>query len=430
MYDLLDSLFDRLFPLPRSIMGRGIEESLRVIGEVMPLSLTGVPSGTRVFDWTVPRRWECAGAVLTGEDGGVWADFGESNLRVVNYSAPVDGYFTLEELDSHLHSLPGLPEAIPYVTSYYKPSWGFCLRHSERERMGRGRYHAKIDSSFSDGEVVVADCLLPGESGEEIFLSSYLCHPSLANNELSGPLVLAGLYLRLREWPRRRFSYRFALNPETIGSLCYLHLNGARMTERVAAGMLLTCLGGPSGSLSYKKSRGGGSVADRLAERWASRGAMALREFTPVNGSDERQYNSPGFNLPIGQVARTLDDKGFMGIAPLIESVDTLEAFLMELDDSGFFVNLSPYGEPQLGRRDLYPNVNSDETRKYSDDELSDERKTLDRMLTILSYSDGRHDMIDIAKKCSCGVGEMKGAIDALEGCGLLRFQGGRRDMA
>jgi aminopeptidase-like protein len=436
---MLNDMFDRLFPLPRSITGYGTEKSIEIIAERVPFSYHYIPSGTKVFDWVVPKEWRCAEAKLKDPDGNIIADIKNSNLHVVNYSVPVDCSIDLDELAPHIYSLPSLPSAIPYVTSYYKPGWGFCVPHEVRTALKPGKYHAFIDSSFTDGRVTVADALLEGDTSDEILLTSYICHPSLANNELSGPLVLAGLYLRLLEWKRRRYSYRFVLNPETIGSLCYLYLNGGRLMKNVISGMVLTCLGGPAERLSYKLSRGGDSPIDRLAMRLNRDGRMDIRNFDPRGGSDERQYCSPGFNLPIGQMARTvygeypgyhnsLDDKKFMTIDSLVSSVDNLEDFLREADGSGYYLNLFPYGEPQLGRRGIYPNVNATATWNDSGDEIFDSRTFLNNALMILNYSDGHYDMLDIAEKCSCPVGQLKSVADVLEDKGLIKFLGAREE--
>lgn len=434
---LLDSVFDRLFPIARSITGEGIESSMRVFGEYMPLTYMGVPTGTHVFDWEVPPTWVCTEAKLTGPDGNIIADVSRNNLEVLNYSDQIDTRLTREELEAHLFSLPEIPEAIPYVTSYYKRRWGFCIPDNVRKSLPGGTYHAKIVSQFIPGQVPLAHCVLPGESKQEILISSYLCHPSLANNELSGPLALLGLYLRLSSWKRRRYSYRFVLNPETIGSLCYLHLFGNHLKSHLAAGLVLTCLGGPNTSLSYKSSRRENTQIDRLARHWSQRNPAALnvRSFTPCHGSDERQYCSPGFNLPVGQIARTpygeyagyhnsLDTKEFMTIDAVVKSVETIEQFLWDLDNAGPYTNLAPYGEPQLGKRNLYPNTNSASTWKTSSDETFDERTVLDRLLTILSYSDGTYDLISVAEKCKCSVSDLVGVAQKLEESGLLKFNG------
>ncbi len=429
---LLDATFDRLFPLLRSITGDGIEESLRIMAEAMPLEIFGVPSGTQVFDWETPPQWTCRSAVLTGPDGEAICDMAASNLHVVNYSEGVDRVLSLAELQKHLHSLPHLPGAVPYVTSYYNRTWGFCISDEVRKGLKDGMYHARIDAGFSAGRVPLAHTFVEGEIDREILLSSYLCHPSLANNELSGPLVLLGLYRRIAAWPRRRHRFRFVLNPETIGSLCYLWRHGDALRERLDAGFVLTCLGGP-GRLSYKASRRETTAADRLARHWHGRGeALDLRAFTPTGGSDERQYCSPGFNLPVGQFARalyadydgyhnSLDTKAFMTIDALVASIDAIEAYLKELDMAGPWLNQAPYGEPQLGRRGLYPNINSAATWAASSDEIFDGRRILERLLTVLNYSDGMHDLIDISEKCECSVRDLLPVVRRLEEGGLLK---------
>lgn len=433
---LLNEVFDELFPLLRSISGPGIEQSYEVIGRHMPLEIFGVPSGTQVFDWVTPPEWHCRSATLTGPDGEIICDLKVSNLHVINYSESVDKKLSLEDLQSHLHSLPDLPDAVPYVTSYYNRTWGFCLTQQQRDRLKDGVYHAKIDSDFRVGRIPLAHSKLPGKSEREIVLSSYLCHPSLANNELSGPLVLLGLYLRIAKWTDRQHSFRFILNPETIGSLCYLHLHGEELMERMDAGLVLTCLGGP-GKISYKKSRRENSIVDRLAEHWVDRGeSIDVRRFTPAGGSDERQYCSPGFNLPMGQFARaiygdydgyhnSLDTKEFMTIDALIDSIDELELFVRELDQAGAWINLSPFGEPQLGKRGLYPNINSASTWQTSSDEVFDGRVVLERILSVLSYSDGTNDLVDISRNCGCGVKELLPVVNRLQEEGILEFKGG-----
>lgn len=430
-HSLLDTVYDRLFPLLRSISGEGIEQSLRIMAEYMPLDIFGVASGTQVFDWQVPPQWNCRAARLTGPDGEIVCDLAQSNLHLVNYSEGIDRRLMLEALQPHLHSLAHLPDAVPYVTSYYNRTWGFCLSQAQRQTLKPGLYHAYIDADFSQGRVPLAHTFLAGDSDREILLSSYLCHPSLANNELSGPLVLLGLYKRLAAWPKRRHRFRFVLNPETIGSLCYLHMHGEDLRAKMDAGLVLTCLGGP-GNLSYKTTRREDAPVDRLARHWLARGGdMRLRPFTPTSGSDERQYCSPGFNLPVGQFARatygdydgyhnSLDCKAFMTVDALVRAVDEIEQFLKELDQNGPWRNLAPYGEPQLGRRGLYPNINSAATWAASSDEVFDGRVVLDRILNVLNYSDGDHDLVAIAEKAGCSVRDLLPVVRRLEEGGLL----------
>ncbi len=432
----MNDLFDVLWPLPRSITGEGTQATLRVLGARMGLALAETPSGTRVFDWTVPPVWRVRGARLTGPSGEVLADFSASNLSIVNYSEPVDATLSLDELSPHLHSLPDLPDAIPYVTSYYQRRWGFCLPHAVRDRLQPGRYHAWIDSDFEgEGGVPYGEVLLPGESSDEILLTSYVCHPSLANNELSGPLALLGVYRLLSAWPRRRFSYRFVLHPETIGALCYLQARGEHLRRHVVAGAVLTCLGGPNGRLSYKLSRPGSSLLDALVSSSPER--YDLRPFVPTHGSDERQYGSPGFNLPVGQFARTpygwyagyhnsLDTKDFMQVSQVVASAVEIASTLADLELAAVYDNLSPFGEPQLGPRGLYPSLNNGrETGSQSSDRQFDGRVQLERILWALNGSDGETRMLDVAARAGCPVSAMRETVELLEAAGLLRFSAG-----
>jgi aminopeptidase-like protein len=431
----LDTLFDELWPLPRSITGEGTRKTLELLGGRMGMQFDYVASGTPVFDWTTPPVWRVRAARLTGPDGAVVADFEQDNLSIINYAAPVDRELELEELQPHLHSIPQLPDATPYVTSYYQPRWGFCLPHARRLSLKPGRYHAFIDSDFEgEGGVPFAHVRLPGESEAEVMLTSYVCHPSLANNELSGPLTLLGIYRMLTAWPRRRFSYRLVLHPETIGALCYLSRHGDELRRKLVAGAVLTCLGGPKARLSYKFSRPGGTLLDELVSRSGAR--FEQRPFAPVSGADERQYGSPGFNLPVGQFSRTvygeydgyhnsLDTKAFMDIDQVARSVTDIVSVLRELELSAVYENLSPFGEPQLGKRDLYPSMNAAETRASSADAVIDGRTQLERILWVLNGSDGRTRMSEVAARAGCSVLDLAPAIEKLERAGLLIFSDG-----
>lgn len=428
----IEDLFDRLFPLNRSITGPGLRESLKILSEHVPLEVLSVPSGTEVFDWTVPPEWRIREAWLEGPDGTRIVDFADHNLHVVNYSAPVNARLTLDELKKHLHTAPRLPDAIPYVTSYYRRRWGFCLPLSTYEKLQPGEYHAYIDSEFVDGEINLAHAFLEGETKREVLISTYICHPSMANNELSGPIVASMLFNRLARWKRRRFTYRFVFAPETVGSLTYLMLYGSELVRSVHSGLVLTCLGGPN-TLSYKRSRRGDAPIDRVVEGLFAAGSPPgrLRPFTPTSGSDERQYCSPGFNLPVGQMARTvygeypeyhtsLDNKDFMTLEALRKSADEIELVLKALELEGYYVNLRPYGEPHLSKRDLYPDMNSRENRAHSTNTLADGRVQLKRILTVLNYADGEHLLTDIAKRANCTVLELADVITRLQRVGLL----------
>lgn len=430
----LNDLFDELFPLCRSITGKGIEASLDLIQKHIPLKLYKVQSGTKVFDWEVPPQWNFKRARLWGPNNKLICDSDINNLHVVSYSVPVDGLFSLEDLKPHLHSLPNQPEAIPYVTSYYRRNWGFCLPHSQRARLKPGLYRVLIESEFDySGGVPFGQTNIEGESEKEILLSSYLCHPSLANNELSGPLVLIGLYNRIKGWSKRRFSYRFLLNPETIGSLCFLYQNHDMLAKKLEAGMILTCMGGDVEKLRYKASRRGDSIFDQLSRHLNCRGELRYIDFTPIHGSDERQYCSPGFNLPMGQISRSLnvsgipyhtslDNKESMDMARIIQSIDELERFLVLAEIAGCAVNKCPFGEPQLGKRGLYPNLNSPGHTNQSDDTLIDGRHKLNSILTILSCSDGKQSMVSIADSLGVSMDSLAQVIYELEDNELISY--------
>ncbi|MBE1295626.1 DUF4910 domain-containing protein [Phycobacter azelaicus] len=434
----LSSLFDRLFPICRSITGPGLRESLEIFAEHMPLQMHGVASGTKVLDWTVPPEWSVQHARLIGPDGQVICDFDDHNLHLVNYSQPFQGEMSLEELQPHLHSLPHLPDAIPYVTSYYHPRWGFCLTHRTRETLPQGTYKVDIQTTHTPGEVSFATCDLPGDSDEVVLISSYLCHPSMANNELSGPLGLLRLYERIAAWPNRRFTYRFLLCPETLGSIAYLARFGADLAPKLRGGMVLTCLGGHRDTLSFKLSRRDWldrpSTMDKLARSMAETypQEFELRDFTPTSGSDERQFCSPGFDFPMIQAARTVygqfveyhtsaDDKRFMRIEQVERAADRLAEMLEVFDYDGVGLrSLAPYGEPQLGRRGLYPTMNSPMNRGSSRDGATDQRQTLNRLLMTLSLADGTHDLVQIAERIGCGPDALLPIIRELRAQGIL----------
>lgn len=435
---LLNNSFDELWPLTRSITGPGIEQSLEYFSQYMPLKMEKVPTGSQVFDWVVPQEWHFQHAQLKGPGGETICCSDDSNLHVVNYSTPIDVQIELDELQKHLHSIPALPTATPYVTSYYQKAWGFCLSEEKRRQLKPGTYHAQIKSSFKDGGVPFSHCTLEGDSDQEILLTSYLCHPSLANNELSGPLTLLALYNRIRLWPNRRYTYRFLFNPETIGSLCFLSRYNQHLQEKLISGLILTCIGGPEKKLRYKESVVGNSLFDKLAQQ-CSQDKLFIGEplytipFSPLGGSDERQYGSPGFRLPMGQISKSscgeydgyhnsLDDKAFMTIESLIESAASTEKFLQYGELCGKPINQSPFGEPQLGPRGLYPNMNADSTRNHSADKTVDGRTQLDRILMSLNKADGDNDLFSIAEACQCSVDELIPIILKLENEGLISY--------
>ncbi|QMV44978.1 DUF4910 domain-containing protein [Cohnella cholangitidis] len=428
----MNQLFDRLFPICRSITGEGLRETLSLLSEHLPLEKLAVPTGTQVFDWEVPQEWVIRDAWLKDPQGNVIADFKISNLHIVNYSEPVHAKLSLAELKKHLYTVPHLPEAIPYVTSYYKRRWGFCIPHKVLEALPEGEYEAFIDSSFIQGEMNYGHVVLPGKSEREVLISSYICHPSLANNELSGPLVAAFLYKRIAQWQHRRFTYRFVFVPETIGSIAYLHRFGDHLKRNLHAGLVLTCIGGNE-ILSYKFSRSGRNPIDRIWKQMIAKDSLEgnSRIFTPEHGSDERQYCSPGFNLPVGQMSRmvygvypgyhnSLDTKESMTIEALQQSVDDLEKILLANEAEGYYVNRFPYGEVKLDKHGLYPDMNSSSTFVRSNNHIEDNRVQLNRTLTFLNYADGEHSLSEIADLCRCGIDKLLPYVKLLTEKGII----------
>ncbi|GIV30156.1 MAG: putative polysaccharide biosynthesis protein with aminopeptidase-like domain [Bacteroidia bacterium] len=415
---IIEEYFDRLFPICRSITGNGVRETLKIISEIIPLNIHEIPSGTNVFDWTVPKEWNINDAYIITPDGQKICDFKQHNLHVVNYSSPIHKKMTIDELKQHLHTLPNKPNAIPYVTSYYKENWGFCITYDEYKKLPQqGEYEVLIDSTFSDGHLTYADYVLEGDTPNEILISTYVCHPSMANNELSGPLVAMFLYKQLSQLPKRKYTYRFVFVPETIGALAYLHKNGEHLKKHCKAGYVITCIG-DRGIFHYKQSKYGNTLADKAAIHTLKHSKKLFRilPFYP-GGSDERQYCSPAFNLPVGSLMRTpyrefpeyhtsLDNKNFISFKALKESIEMYFQIMMTLESNEKFINLQPYGEPQLGKRGLYIG------------DLS--REDIMQIMYILQYSDGNNDLIDIAERSNTNINHLKKLADILQQHNLL----------
>lgn len=395
----LENYFDKLWPICRSITGNGLRESLAVLQEIIPLQLTEVPTGTQVFDWTIPKEWNISDAYIITPDGKKICDLRINNLHVINYSIPVNKNITFEELKPHLHFIKEMPDAIPYITSYYKETWGFCLTYNEFKTLGDGTYTVVIDSTLQDGSLTYGECVLKGESDREVLFSTYLCHPSMANNELSGPLVQAFLYRKIAAMPKRKYTYRFLFAPETIGVIAYLSANGKQLKDKLDAGYVLTCCG-DSGNFVYKQSKHINSLADRVAKHVLNYQEIpfSIIPFS-VGGSDERQYCSPGFNLPVGSLTRSmyqhykeyhtsLDNKAFISFNAMQQTIDIYFAFVKALELNEFYINTIAFCEPQLGKRGLYPSsVNP-----------LDARETIHNRMHLLSYADGEHDLLEIAE--------------------------------
>jgi aminopeptidase-like protein len=399
---MIKSYFDRLWPICRSITGDGLRHSFQILNELIPLELTEVPTGTKVHDWEIPKEWNIRNAYIQLPNGERIAQFNEHNLHVLNYSSPIDQDITYEELARHVYTLPEQPNAIPYVTSYYQEKWGFCMRHEEWLKCPKeGVYRVFIDSELKIGSLTYGQCLLKGETDEEVIFSSYLCHPSMANNELSGPLVMAALYQRIVSLPKRKYSYRFVLAPETIGVIAFLSEFGKQLQVKCKAGWVLTCCG-DSGKIHFKESRRNNTLTDRISKHVLSQIQVphTILPFS-VGGSDERQYCSPGYNLPIGSFMRTpyqryaqyhtsLDNEDFISFSAMEESAEILYQMVLGLELNQTYLNLEPFGEPQLGKRGLYPSSNMPNT---------DQRQVIHELMHFLNWADGEHDLLEIAEK-------------------------------
>lgn len=420
----LEALFDRLWPLPRSITGNGLRDSLKILGEVVPLKLVEVPTGKEVFDWTIPPEWNVAEAYVVDPKGKKILDFSENNLHLVGYSIPFEGEMTRQELDAHLYSLPELPEAIPYVTSYYNKRWGFCLSQKQRDDLPEGKYQVVVRSSLKEGSLTYGHFILAPESGKsegEILLSTYLCHPSMANNELSGPLALASLYRALKGMPGRRFSYRFVVAPETIGAIAYLSEHGEAMKRDSRGGFVFTCCG-LKDEFTLKKSKRGDSAADRCAAnilRFSGKGHR-VDDFFPT-GSDERQFCSPAFNLPVISISQgrymeypeyhtSLDNKALLSFAAIQGAVNLHLKIIEALEGNRTYRALHTECEPQLGKRGLYPTVGN--FREIGDELL--------RIKYLLFYADGKNDLCQLAEIAKCSVLDLVPLAQKLEAAGLL----------
>jgi aminopeptidase-like protein len=412
----MEELASRVFPLCRSITGDGVRGTLGEVAARIPLEIHEVPSGTTVLDWTVPDEWNIRDAYIATTEGRRVVDFGESNLHVVSYSEYVREDMTLDDLRPHLHVHDERREWIPYRTSYYTRSWGFCLSQNQLEALEDGTYEVVIDSTLAPGSLTYGECFLPGESDEEIILTTHVCHPSLANDNVSGIVVLTELGFALAELPRR-YSYRLLFIPGTIGSITWLALNEDRLA-RVIGGLVVACVG-DSAALSYKRSRRGDSPVDRAGAHIVGRSGGRILDFVPW-GWDERQFNSPGFDIPVGCLTRSLEGEfpEYHSSADDLEliSADRLETALEAalgifevLEHDRTYRNLSPKGEPQLGKRGLYRGLGGPDP---GTEQLA--------LLWVLNQSDGSHTLLDIAERSGLAFSDLRRASDALLEAGLL----------
>ncbi|NUP01497.1 MAG: DUF4910 domain-containing protein [Nonomuraea sp.] len=412
----MHDLVRRLYPLCRSITGDGLRRTLEIIGESVPLEITEVPTGTKVLDWTIPREWTIRDAYIKDPDGRKVVDFRESNLHVVGYSAPVEATLSLEELRGHLHTLPDQPDLVPYRTSYYAETWGFCLSQNTLDGLADGPYEVRIDSTLADGHLTYGEHVIPGSSSEEVLISCHVCHPSLANDNLAGVAVAVALAQRLTDpW----YTYRFIFAPGTIGAITWLALNRER-TDRIRHGLTLACAG-DAGTITYKRSRRGDAEIDQVFAHVLKDRPHTLLDFSPY-GYDERQYCSPGFNLPVGSLTRTpygsypeyhtsADNPDFVRPEAMEDTLETLWSAVRVLEGNRRYQNLSPYGEPQLGARGLYGSLGG----------RSDTKQAQLAMLWVLNLSDGLHSLLDIAERSHLPFAAVADAAHALRNAGLLK---------
>lgn len=414
------ALIERLYPICRSITGPGVRESLAIVAEQIPLTVVETPTGTEVFDWTVPKEWTIRDAYVADASGRRVIDFRAHNLHVLNYSAPIRARMSLAELRPRLFTLPDQPDLIPYRTSYYAENWGFCLRHRDLEAMTEGEYEVVVDSTLSDGSLSYGEYVVPGDTENEILISAHTCHPSLANDNLSGIAVAAMLAQRLAARPSRKHTFRFLFSPGTIGAITWLARNEARV-DRIKHGLVITGLG-DAGDLVYKQSRRGDTRTDRVAAHVLAHRARPGRviPFNPY-GYDERQYCSPGFDLAVGRISRTphgefpeyhtsADNLSFVSPAQLADSLAAIEAVIDVFETDAVYRNLNPKGEPRLGKRGLY--------RTIAGQTGSQHREMA--MLWVLSGSDGATSLLDIAERAGLPFVEIRAAADALLNAELL----------
>ncbi|NLT68303.1 MAG: DUF4910 domain-containing protein [Acidobacteria bacterium] len=415
----LYSIVRDLFPLCRSITGDGLRESFSYLGKYVDITLHEVPSGTRVFDWTVPREWNIRDAYIKNQRGERVVDFRSCNLHVLNYSVPVYAKMPLAELKQHIHTLPESPDWVPYRTSYYRDDWGFCMSHRQLSRLPDEEYEVCIDATLAAGHMTIGELRIQGRTNSEVIISAHSCHPSLCNDNLSGMAVATLLAQRLARLPLR-YSYRFLWMPGTIGAIAWLALNES-VVPRIKHGLVLSCLGDP-GKFSYKRSRRGDSEIDQAVENllFHSGREYQIFDFSPY-GYDERQFCSPGFNLPVGCFMRTpngrypeyhtsADNLDFVTRDSLSESLRHLLEVVFILENNSRYLNLNPKCEPQLGRRGLYEQVGG-----------KTQPRREEAMLWILNLSDGEHSLLDIAQRSGMPFPDLFSAAELLEEHRLLK---------
>lgn len=409
-----------LFPICRSISGNGVRETLTYIKAIFPdLKICSIKSGEQVFDWTVPKEWNIKDAYIEDENNNKIVDFKENNLHVLGYSTPIDQIVDLQELDKHLYSLPDQPDLIPYITSYYVERWGFCLPHKQRQELQEGKYRVFIDSTLESGELNYGELVIPGDTDEEILLSTYVCHPSMANNELSGPAVSMSIAKWLIKQKNRRYTYRILFLVETIGSIIYLSKHVEHFKKKLKAGFVLSCVGDDK-NYSYMPSRLGSTLADQVALHVLDNYVDSYSKYSFLErGSDERQYCSPKVDLPVASIMRSkygefpeyhtsADNLDFISPSGLYGALKLYIAAIKILEEN-FILSTTVSCEPQLGKRGLYPSVSTKETASLTRD-----------MMNVIAYSDGKTDVLSIADRIGLPALKVIEIIEPLVKNGLI----------
>lgn len=449
-----DELLRRLFPICRSITGDGLRTTLNLLRQMTDFSLTEVPSGAVCYDWIVPDEWNVRDAYIADSKGRRVIDFKFNNVHLVNYSIPFEGTLTFDELVPHLHTLPDLPNAIPYRTTYYNHTWGFCLTHEQFQKLDKKeKYHVLVDATLAPGNLTYGEALLPGTlrepqggaSGQEYLISTYVCHPSLANDNLSGVVLWTLLLAEIRK-RQLRHSYRFVIAPETIGALAYIARNEDTV-RGLSGGLVATTVAGP-GRFGYKSTWRGDSVIDRAVRLTFKELRLDYVEYPfEVNGSDERQYSSPGLRVPVGTICKdkyyeypyyhtSLDNLDFISAENLVETLKLYLLAIEKLEQNRTYRSLNPIGEPILGKRGLYPQMGGAIKQKAVSAEFHAERgyvvdagnilygNELDAIRWVLFYADGQTPLLEVAEQTGLPMKQLHQVAEKLKATGLLEEVG------
>jgi len=441
-----DDLLRRLFPICRSIAGGGLRATLDLLRKTSDFSLTEVPSGAACYDWIVPDEWNVRDAYVADSTGRRVIDFQANNVHLVNYSIPFEGTLTFDELAPHLHTLPDLPNAIPYRTTYYNRTWGFCLTHEQFQKLDkREKYHVAVDSTLAPGSLTYGEARLPGKSGQEYLISTYVCHPSLANDNLSGVVLWTLLLAEMRKW-QLHHSYRFVIAPETIGALAYIARN-EEAVKGLSGGFVATTVAGP-GRFGYKSTWRGDSVIDRAVRLTFRELNLEYVEYPfDVNGSDERQYSTPGLRVPVGTICKdkyyeypyyhtSLDNLDFISTGNLVETLKLYLLAIEKLEQNRTYRSLNPIGEPMLGKRGLYPQTGGAIKQKAADASAHGSRRyavdagsilygsELDAIRWVLFYADGQTPLLDVAERTGLPMRQLYEVAEKLVAGGLLEEVG------